>query len=64
MSAIDRANNIHGMSPRDKVRLLQCVFCNRDPINCGYDEKDEDENGLCRKYRGTIQFTPERGAEE
>ena len=46
------------MSPKDKERLLQCVFCQRDPANCGCDENNEDENGLCKNYIGQVLFVP------
>ena len=37
-------------SERDIRRLQQCVFCVNDPSKCGGSEKDEDENGVCKKY--------------
>ena len=33
-------------------RLKQCLICIHNPETCGYDESDEDENGMCKKWRG------------
>lgn len=46
----ETANILRGLSPNDKIRLLQCVFCNRDPDTCGCTEKDENDKGMCKKY--------------
>lgn len=43
------------MSKQDRERLLQCIFCMKNPRTCNGTEADEDENGMCLKY--------ERGAE-
>ena len=47
---------ISQMSAKDKSRLMQCVTCQNNPDNCGCDDNDEDENGLCKKYQGQILF--------
>lgn len=39
------------LSKEDKERLLQCVLCANDPDTCGCTEADEDETGLCTKYK-------------
>lgn len=49
---------IHDMSPKDKERLLQCVFCRNDPMSCGADDADEDIHGLCKNYLGDVLFVP------
>lgn len=49
---------IHDMSPKDKERLLQCVFCRNDPMSCGADDADEDIHGLCKNYLGDMLFVP------
>ena len=67
MSAVDRVKDvISELSMNDKVRLLQCVFCQHDAVICGCDETDEDANGLCKKYQGAVIFEPraERGDKE
>lgn len=46
------------ISPKDKVRLLQCAFCQQDPAICGCDENNEDEYGLCKNYIGQLVFVP------
>ncbi len=33
----------------DLKRMKQCIGCMRDPENCGCTEKDEDENGMCKR---------------
>lgn len=38
------------MTEHDIKRLMQCVTCERNPRDCGCDDSDEDENGLCTKY--------------
>lgn len=38
------------MSKQDQVRLLQCIFCMKDPQICNCTEADEDENGMCLRY--------------
>lgn len=43
---------VRSLSPHDKIRLLQCVFCNKDPETCGCTERNEDEKGMCTKYNG------------
>lgn len=35
----------------DMVRLAQCLLCANDPLTCGCDDTDEDENRMCTKYR-------------
>lgn len=35
-------------------RLMQCIKCRYDPEECGCDELDEDENGMCKKYAERI----------
>lgn len=35
---------------KDFMRLMQCVFCGRDPEQCGCDEADEDPEGFCKKH--------------
>ena len=49
---------IHSMSAKDKQRLLQCVFCKRDPMYCMSEDEDEDNNGLCKNYIGDMLFVP------
>lgn len=49
---------IHNMSPHDKSRLLQCVFCRSDPMYCMSDDDDEDNNGFCKNYIGSVFFVP------
>ncbi len=36
---------VRGLSARDKIRLLQCIFCKNDPEACGCSERNEDEKG-------------------
>lgn len=43
---------MRNLSAHDKIRLLQCVFCNNNPETCGFDEKNEDAEGMCKKYNG------------
>lgn len=43
---------VRSLSAHDKIRLLQCVFCNNNPETCGFDEKNEDAEGMCKKYNG------------
>lgn len=43
---------VRGLSARDKIRLLQCVFCKNNPETCGCSERNEDEKGMCKKYNG------------
>ena len=31
-------------------RLMQCVTCEKSPRDCGCDDSDEDENGMCIKW--------------
>ena len=33
----------------DLKRMKQCIDCARDPETCGCTDKDEDENGMCKK---------------
>lgn len=40
------------MTERDIKRLMQCVTCGKNPRDCGYDDSDEDENGMCIMWRG------------
>ena len=49
---------IHDMSPQDKERLMQCIFCRRDPMSCMSDDEDEDSHGLCTNYLGDVLFVP------
>lgn len=39
------------MNEHDIERMMQCVMCKSDPEKCGCSEKDEDENGMCKKYK-------------
>ena len=39
------------MSQNDRMRLVQCMKCKKDPDICGASEKDEDENGLCKLFK-------------
>ena len=41
---------ISNMSKQDQERLIQCIFCAKDPRTCNCTEADEDENGMCLKY--------------
>lgn len=41
---------IRKLSESDKKRLMQCVACARNPKECGCDNRDEDENGMCKQY--------------
>ena len=41
---------VMSLSPYDRIRLLQCVFCDNDPETCGCTERNEDKDGMCRKY--------------
>lgn len=34
----------------DRVRFMQCLECGKDPSKCDAKGKDEDAEGLCRKY--------------
>ena len=58
--------SVKDLPTNDRLRLLQCVFCQCDPAICDCDETDEDEDGLCKKYQGTIVFEPYKaeGSEE
>ncbi len=38
------------MSKQDQERLLQCIFCAKNPRTCNCTEADEDENGMCLRY--------------
>ena len=42
----------------DRLRLMQCVFCKREPFKCGRNEQDEDENGMCKDYNGKVIIEP------
>lgn len=35
----------------DLLRLKQCITCANDPADCGCDDSDEDENGMCTKWK-------------
>jgi hypothetical protein len=35
---------------RNVRRLTQCMTCRHDPEECGCDDSDEDENGMCKKW--------------
>ena len=56
----DDIKALSSMSAKDKTRLLQCVTCKNNPDDCGRDDKDEDNNGLCVKYQGQVLFVAER----
>ena len=38
------------MTEHDIERLMQCVTCGRNPRDCGCDDSDEDEDGMCTKW--------------
>lgn len=59
MTQDDVKAQISSMSTKDKIRLLQCVTCQNNPDNCGCDDKDEDNNGLCVRYQGHVLFVAE-----
>lgn len=40
----------------DLKRLKQCVTCTMNPETCGCNEKDEDTNGMCQKWRKHERF--------
>lgn len=45
---------ISNMSKQDQerlIRLIQCIFCAKDPRTCNCTKADEDENGMCLKYK-------------
>ena len=42
---------IANMSKKDQARLTQCIFCSNVPRRCGCTEADEDENGMCLKFK-------------
>ena len=44
-------HKIPWLSDHDKLRLLQCIYCMNDPNDCGCTEKNEDKNGMCKRYR-------------
>lgn len=46
------AKKIAGLSYHDKERLAQCIVCAEDPFRCGITEEDEDENGMCLRFKG------------
>ena len=35
------------MTEHEIKRLMQCVTCGRNPEDCGCDDSDEDESGMC-----------------
>ena len=39
------------LSENDKKRLMQCVKCMNNPETCNCTEADEDENGMCKRYK-------------
>lgn len=56
--------SVKDLSTKDRLRLLQCVFCQCDPAICDCDETDEDEDGLCKRYQGTIVYKPHESEDE
>ena len=40
----------------DIERLIQCIICGKDPETCGASEKDEDNEGLCLKYKPRTKY--------
>ena len=51
-----------GLSLHDKMRLMECISCDKDPETCGCDDNDENERGFCTKYErgrnnGLFKFT-------
>jgi hypothetical protein len=56
--------SVKDLPTNDRLRLLQCVFCQRDSAICDCDETDEDEDGLCKKYQGTIVFEPQERSDK
>lgn len=36
----------------DYERLMQCILCENDPERCGCTDADENEQGMCTKYKG------------
>ena len=36
----------------DHERLMQCILCENDTERCGYTDADENEQGMCTKYKG------------
>ena len=39
------------MTDHDIERLIQCITCSCDLEKCGCTEADEDENGMCTKWK-------------
>lgn len=52
MNFFDVVCFVHSLSDHDKLRALQCIYCEHDPGTCNCTEKDEDEKGMCKKYIG------------
>lgn len=38
------------LTEHDIERLMQCVTCEKSPRDCGCDDSDEDEEGMCIKW--------------
>lgn len=51
------------LSPKDTLRLLQCVMCSEDSLKCGCTERDEDENGFCNKYKERVKHETKKSEE-
>ena len=49
-------DTIQNMSQHDKVRLLQCILCNRNPTTCGRTKANENMHGMCNGYNGKIKI--------
>lgn len=47
--ATNALNVFKNMSSKDKLRFAQCFNC-KNLDTCTRDEKDEDENGMCKFY--------------
>jgi len=45
-----RMTDVIAMIKYNISRLKQCITCRCDPEECGCDESDEDENGMCKKW--------------
>lgn len=51
---------IAGLSHHDKERLAQCIVCAEDPFRCGITEEDEDENGMCLRFKRRMKWIETR----
>ena len=55
---------ISNMSKQDQERLIQCIFCAKDPRTCNCTEADEDEYGMCLRYERRADEYIDKGNEQ